>query len=53
MTNGLLHRLQDNVRAYGIELEDYGSKKLYKVLDVLRSPHPDVKKSGDALFSLD
>ena len=49
-TNGLLHCLQDNVGAYGIELEDCGSKTFHKVLDGLRSPHPDVEKAGDALF---
>ena len=49
-TNGFLHCLQDSVGAYGIKLEDCGSKTLHKVL---ASPHPDVKKTGDALFPLD
>ena len=51
--NSLLHCLQDNVGAYGIELEDYDSKTLHKVLDGLGSPHPDVEKAGDALFPPD
>ena len=53
MINGLLYCLQDNVGAYGIKLEDSGSKTLHKVLDGLRSPHSDVEKIGDALFSSD
>ena len=38
--NGLLHRLQDSVGDYCIELEDRSSKKLHKVLDGIISPHP-------------
>ena len=51
--NSLSHRLEDSVRAYGIELEDHGPKTFHKVPDGLRSPHPDVKKNGDALLSPD
>ena len=52
-TNGFLHYLQDSVKAYDIDLEDRGSKNLHKVLDGLGSPHPSVKKTGDALFPPD
>ena len=51
--NSLLHCLQDNVGAYGNELKDRGSKTFHKVPDGFGSPHSDVEKTSDTLFSPD
>ena len=49
--NGLLHCLQDSVEAYDIKLEDRSFKALHKVPNGLGSPHSDMNKIGDTLFS--
>ena len=53
MANSLFHCLQDNVGAYGIELEDRDLEMFHKVPCGLGSPHPGVEKSVDALLSHD
>ena len=42
--NGMLHCLQDNVGADGVELEDGYSKALHKVPNGLGFLHPYVKR---------
>ena len=41
------------LRAHNIELKDHGPEMLHKVPDGLESPHPNVKKTGNALLPLD
>ena len=51
--NSLFHRLQDNIGAYDVELEDCGPKTFHKVPDGLGSPYLNVEKTSDTLFSPD
>ena len=53
MANNLFHCLKFSVKAYGIMLEDCNPKAFHKVFDGLGSPHSDMEKTGNALFSLD